>query len=170
MLLLDHFTGEGVSIRKGNDQDIDFICQAENSPENAPFVNQWKPQEHYNLMQQPTALYLILQSKEGQPGGFVILNHLNGRHKNIELKRIIITDKGKGYGRRFLKSVKHLVFNELQCHRLWLDVVESNLRAKLLYESEGFRVEGLMRECWYGLDGTYQSMYFMSILAQEYRA
>lgn len=169
MTLSENFMWEDLLIRKGADQDIDFICEAENNPENASFVTQWTAQQHRNLMQSPSALYLIAQTDKEKRVGYIILDNLEGKHKNIEIKRIIVTEKGKGYGRTLIKATKHLVFNNLNGHRLWLDVLEFNLRAKHLYESEGFKVEGTWRECWFSND-KYYSLIFLSILQQEYNA
>lgn len=119
-------------------------------------------------MHQSSALYLIAQTDEGKRVGYIILDNLEGKHKNIEIKRVIVTEKGKGYGRILLKAIKHLVFTKFKCHRLWLDVLDFNLRAKYLYESEGFKVEGVWRECWLA-EGKYHSLIFLSILEQEYK-
>jgi RimJ/RimL family protein N-acetyltransferase len=51
--------------------------------------------------------------------------------------------------------------------RLWLDVKESNERARHVYESEGFLVEGILRECLKGEYG-FESLVVMSILRDEY--
>ena len=91
----------------------------------------------------------------------------NPNHK-IELKRLIITDKGKGYGKETLRLIKSLTFGQLGAHRLWLDVRSNNPRAKHVYESEGFVVEGILRESVYS-DGQYLSLSVMSVLENEFK-
>jgi diamine N-acetyltransferase len=61
-----------------------------------------------------------------------------------------------------------MAFDTLTAHRLWLDVKEWNLRARTLYEREGFRYEGTLRECCKETTG-YSSLIVMSILESEYR-
>lgn len=168
MNFVEDFKWEALFIRKGIDQDVDYICDAENNSENSSFVTQWTIEQHLNLMQQPSSLYLIAQTNNGKRIGYVILDNIVGKHKNIEIKRIIITEKGKGFGRMLLQATKHLVFNKFQSHRLWLDVLDFNQRAKDLYESEGFKVEGEWRESWLA-DGKYHSLIFLSILEHEYK-
>jgi diamine N-acetyltransferase len=85
----------------------------------------------------------------------------------LELKRIVLAEKGQGYGRASIKLIKKLCFEKLGCHRLWLDVNDLNVRAKALYESEGFKLEGKLREC-VKKDGKYISLFIMSILKHEY--
>ena len=81
--------------------------------------------------------------------------------------RIVVTDKGKGYGRAAVSAIKHHAFDELSAHRLWLDVKEQNTRARAVYEKESFRYEGTLRECLKGSEG-FESLMVMSILEQEY--
>jgi RimJ/RimL family protein N-acetyltransferase len=64
--------------------------------------------------------------------------------------------------------MKQVVFEQFHAHRLWLDVRDFNTRARALYESEGFVVEGTLRECqkW---QGYYSSLVVLSILEEEWR-
>ena len=49
-------------------------------------------------------------------------------------------------GRAALRVAKKVAFDDLGAHRFWLDVKARNSRAKALYDSEGFVVEGELRE------------------------
>ena len=81
----------------------------------------------------------------------------------------MITQKGKGYGRAVLRWVKVYTFETLCFHRLWFDVIVSNERAKALYLSEGFRIEGRFRDGWKTNQG-YEDMLLLSMLKPEYDA
>jgi RimJ/RimL family protein N-acetyltransferase len=81
--------------------------------------------------------------------------------------RIVVTDKGKGYGRAAVDAIKRYTFDTLSAHRLWLDVKEHNTRARAVYEKEDFRYEGTLRECLKGPAG-FESLVVMSMLEQEY--
>jgi len=98
-----------------------------------------------------------------------LMSGLTSQNRCIELKRFVITDKGKGFGREALRLCKFVAFQVEKAHRLWLDVVEHNQRARNLYLSEGFVEEGILRECDF-YEGNFQSMVIMSILEDEYRA
>jgi diamine N-acetyltransferase len=104
----------------------------------------------------------------GEAVGYVILQGLDGIHRAIEFRRLVVTAKGCGYGRAAVRMIKTFAFEGLAAHRLWLDVKEFNHRARRLYESEGFTVEGMLRECYLGENG-FESAYVMSILEAEYR-
>lgn len=55
----------------------------------------------------------------------------------------------------------------VNANRLWLDVVESNERARSLYASVGFTEEGVLRESLRRDEG-FASLVLMSILASEF--
>lgn len=82
-----------------------------------------------------------------QSVGYLILDDISDPHNNIQIRRIVVTEKGQGYGRQSLRLAKKLVFETYGAYRLWLDVKPYNSRAKSLYESEGFVVEGTLRDC-----------------------
>ncbi len=60
-----------------------------------------------------------------------------GQNCSIEFMRIVVTDKGKGYGRATVSTVKRHAFDDLSAHRLWLDVKAHNTRARAVYEKAG---------------------------------
>lgn len=102
---------------------------------------------------------MILEKVEdGEAVGYVILANL---HKSVELRRIVVAEKGRGYGRAAVRQIKRLVFEELGAPRPWLDVKENNSRARHIYTSEGFTIEGTSREC-------LEPLVIMSILEREY--
>ncbi|MEP6825358.1 MAG: GNAT family protein, partial [Ramlibacter sp.] len=72
-----------------------------------------------------------------------------------------------GYGRAALRVAKKVAFDDLGAHRFWLDVKTHNTRAKALYDSEGFVVEGLLRES-VRTDTGFESLVVMSMLRTEF--
>lgn len=157
-------------IRRTHEGDLPYVMAAERDPENAPFIGQWEVAEHQATLADPDVRHLIFEARaDGRRLGFAIVRGLAKPNGSIELKRIAVTDKGQGFGRAAIRLIKRLTFESWHGHVLWLDVREYNDRAKHLYESEGFVVEGLLREraIW---DGRRVSSYVMSILAEEYHA
>jgi RimJ/RimL family protein N-acetyltransferase len=150
--------------------DLAFVLHAERHPDNCPFVNQWSLVQHAAACHaDDSAHYVIEQVTEGARVGYCILQGLTDSDQSVCLRRLVITEKGRGYGRQALRLIKHKVFAELYAHRLWLDVMEHNQRARYLYEAEGFVYEGILRECARSADG-FVSFVIMSILAREYNA
>ena len=63
--------------------------------------------------------------------------------------------------------LKQLAFRDLAAHRFWLDVKSHNTRAKALYDSEGFVVEGTLREA-VRTERGFESLIVMSMLQTEF--
>jgi RimJ/RimL family protein N-acetyltransferase len=116
------------------------------------------------------AAHMILERRmDSSPVGYVILLGLTDPDGSIDLKRLVVTEKGAGHGKMALRLAERLVFEEVGAHRLWFGVKEHNSRARRLYEDEGYVVEGVLREC-LRQDGEYESLVVMSKLESEYRA
>lgn len=157
-----------ISLRPTTITDLDKVIQMEREDENAGFIRQWSVDKHKSAISDDGMAHLIIESvSDKRILGYVILLGLDDPDGNIEFKRIVVEEKGKGYGRKAVRLVKKFAFEKLNCHRLWLEVMENNLRAYKLYESEGFIPEGVHRESLKQGD-KYISLKVMSILAQEY--
>ena len=157
-----------IVLRPTQSAELPFILTAEQHPENVPYIGQWSQAQHQTALTDADAAHLTALCNR-RPVGYVILTGLESPHQAINVRRIVVTEKGQGYGRQILRWVKALAFNRLDCHCLWLDVVASNQRAKSLYESEGFVIEGILRDRWKTADG-FEAMLMMSLLKTEFIA
>ena len=131
-----------VRLRPTAPADLDWVLEAEAHPENAPFVTQWTRGEHATALEHPEMRHLVIETvPDGRAVGYVILAGLAAPRHGIEVRRIVVTDKGRGYGRGTLRLIKTMALRDLGAPRLWLDVRSNNPKAKRLYEEEGFVVE-----------------------------
>ncbi|MCJ7733036.1 MAG: GNAT family N-acetyltransferase [Anaerolineales bacterium] len=74
----------------------------------------------------------------------------------------------QGFGTKAMcLALKH-GFENLNLHRLWLRVFETNQRAIRSYEKAGFILEGKFRQAQY-LDGIYVDVMIMSVLKSEWK-
>jgi RimJ/RimL family protein N-acetyltransferase len=157
-----------IRLRGTSERDLDFVLSAEQSAENRSFVTVWTREQHLGALTSEDLSHLIIESTADRSRvGYIILAGLADANQSIEFRRIVVTEKGKGYGKEALRLVKKLAFEELKAHRLWLDVKEHNVRARHLYESEGFVAEGVLREC-IKADVGFESLVVMSMLSGEY--
>ena len=148
--------------------DLDCVLSIEADTNNAQFLSPWLRDRHQQAIENPDeAHWLIVDAGSDKPLGFVLLAGLTNSHGSVELRRIVVADKGKGIGRAGLRIVTQRVFEEFGAHRLWLDVKEFNHRARRFYASEGFVEEGRLREALRGPDG-YETLIVMSMLESEY--
>ncbi|NML46340.1 GNAT family N-acetyltransferase [Ramlibacter sp. G-1-2-2] len=158
-----------VRLRPTMQSDIAFVLSLEQDPENLPFITPWERTQHEAAIRFPDFRHFIVEAGPGlEAAGFVILIGCRSPHQSLELKRMVVRSKGRGLGRASLRVVKKVAFDDLGAHRLWLDVKQRNTRAKALYDSEGFVVEGVLREA-VKLDDGFESMVVMSMLANEFR-
>jgi diamine N-acetyltransferase len=157
-----------IQMRPTRVDDLAFVLQAENHPANKPFVEQWSHDRHVAALADSDFAHRIVERRsDAQPIGYIILAGLKNTHQSLEFRRLVITDKGHGYGRAAVRLVKQLAFEQYRVHRLWLDVRTHNRRAQQLYQSEGFVIEGTLREC-VKLDDYFESLVIMSLLCSEY--
>jgi len=159
-----------IRLRPTRETDLTFVLSEEQDAANRPFVQSWSYDQHLEALECKDLDHSIIERVDDNSRvGYLILSGLTDGNQNIEFRRIVITEKNKGYGRVAVCLVKKRAFEELKAHRLWLDVKEHNSRARHLYQSEGFRTEGILRECVKADDG-FESLVVMSMLRDEYFA
>jgi diamine N-acetyltransferase len=148
--------------------DIPEICALERLPEFRTFVGSWPEDQHVQMLADPGTEYIVAEDQQGQIAAFAILQGLRSEHKSMELKRLVVGLPNHGTGRKLLTEVAEQAFRRFGAHRLFLDVFVTNERARHVYESFGFRKEGIMRDA-IVRDGGSNSLVLMSLLENEYR-
>lgn len=157
-----------VRLRRTTEDDLDFVLKTEHDGENSPYIFVWNREQHIQSFSNPNVAHLIIESIEGpEVVGYAILNGLESPNQSIELQRLAVAAKGKGYGKEAVELIKQWTFEELKPHRLWLDLKDYNKRAQHVYESVGFVMEGTLREC-LKVGDTFESLIIMSVLQSEY--
>ena len=84
---------------------------------------------------------------------------------------IHIGEKGywnQGFGTKAMLLILKHGFENLNLHRLWLRVFETNLRAVRSYEKAGFKQEGKFRQAQF-INGKYVDVMIMSVLKTEWQ-
>ena len=152
-------------LRPAGEDDLDFVVAAEADPDNAPFLAPSPREVHQGFLDDPRQRHLVAEV-DGRRVGFVLLR-MHPEDRAVELRRLAVTDKGRGHGRAALRLAMALAFEEHGAHRLWLDVKPDNERARALYRSAGFVEEGTLRDALYH-GGRFESLVVMSILRPEW--
>lgn len=159
---------ETIQIRKTSLRDVEVITAMEQEAGTTSFIMPYRQERHLQVIESKDEEHLSVFDKKGQRlAGFVILAGLENPHLSMELRRIVIQTKGLGLGRQCLQLIKKYCFIQLRFHRLWLDVFTDNQRALQLYTSEGFQLEGRLREAIKQGD-QYRSLFLLSVLSHEY--
>ena len=150
-------------LRTTTPDDLDWVVASEQLPAVAPFVEMWPRTRHAAALSDPVVSHLTLVA-DGLRVGFALLAGLAGPRHVVELRRLVVTDPGRGIGRSALREIKRLAFGALGAHRLWLDVKPSNARARVPYLSEGFTEDGTLRDALAEPDGP-EALVVMAIRA-----
>jgi diamine N-acetyltransferase len=158
-----------MGIRAALPEDVSQIVAIEQIPEYRSYIGAWTGEEHLRAMENPDNEYFVAQDETGAVEGFAILQGAQNEHHNLHLKRIAVRTANRGVGRTLLEHVMWRAFVHHRAHRLWLDVFDTNARARRVYEAYGFREEGAMREAILR-DGEYHTLVLMSLLDLEYTA
>lgn len=147
---------------------MDLVGFLEADPEVGRFIDPWTEERHRRCIEATDEAHLLVVDGE-RVLGFVLLAGLNNEHRSVELRRIVIGDRGKGTGRAALRLVLQEAFSALGAHRVWLDVKPDNARARRAYAAMGFIEEGVLRDALRTERG-YESLILMSILAPDWAA
>jgi RimJ/RimL family protein N-acetyltransferase len=107
---------------------------------------------------------------EEQPVGLIRLDSIDYYNKSLAIGLDISKDfRGQGFAKPIYLQCFKEWFVENNFHRMWLMVADYNARAKHIYESLGFKNEGIQREALFK-DGQFYNYLIMSILQKEYIA
>ncbi len=159
-----------VRLRPTMQSDLEFVLSLENDPENLPFITPWERTQHEAAIRFPDFRHFIVEGGEDLASvGFLILIGCKSQNLSLELKRMVVQAKGGGYGRAAIRVAKKVAFDDLGAHRFWLDVKTHNTRAKALYDSEGFVVEGTLREA-VKTAGGFEALVVRAMLQGEFAA
>jgi len=181
------FIHEGLIIRPVEEKDLEAIRMMRNEPSTwtqLTNISHVSPTDQsgwlLSLMCDQTRAYFVVHDEacdtdrvahwEGDFIGFIRMDDIDRVNRSARVGADVHPGKrGRGYGTRIYKAILKYGFDYLNLHRLWLMVLDTNERAKLLYVNSGFRAEGRQREAIFR-DGRYVDYIMMSILEDEYRA
>ena len=148
--------------------NISKIIQIEE--DNSEFIGQYNFERHQSVIESDDEMHLsIFDKSDNSLIGHIILAGLTNTNKSIEFRRIVVSKKGKGFGKDSIELIKKYCFEDLNAHRIWLDVFEANYNAIKLYKSQGFRIDGILRDS-VKRDGKFYSLLLMSILISEVKS
>jgi len=157
-----------IGLRETIEADLDFVIRAEREEEAARLVGQWSRQRHREALGRDDEEHLLIVVDE-QPAGFALLQGVGGENRSIEIRRIVVNERGRGLGRRALELIVDRAFTRHRAHRVWLDTFTWNERAEHAYAAAGFVKEGVLREALLK-NGRFESLVVMSVLRGEWEA
>ncbi|MFB3786174.1 MAG: UDP-4-amino-4,6-dideoxy-N-acetyl-beta-L-altrosamine N-acetyltransferase [bacterium] len=168
--------GKNITLRALEDRDVEILRGWRNHPElrqlhfsTLPLSQAGQRRWYEQYSDQASTLVFIIENEAGHPIGYTLLKNLD--HKNRQAEIGLHLDpafQGQGYGTNAFRALIRFGFEELNLHRLALQVFDFNERAIRMYEKLGFRVEGRLREAFF-TQGKYCDILLMSLLEGEWR-
>ncbi len=124
--------------------------------------------ENY-LRNRNNTIRCAITTEEDKAIGLITLADINNISRSAELHIMIGKEEncGKGIGSFAIKEMLNHAFLDLNLHRVELQVLEYNDRAKKAYQKIGFKYEGTRREACFK-KGKYINLEIMSILKDEF--
>jgi RimJ/RimL family protein N-acetyltransferase len=118
----------------------------------------------------PEDIMFGIVDKKGALVGVCGLTHINWKNRNAEAS-IYIGDKGwqgKGLGKESLELLLEFGFSNVGFRRIWAEIFGFNEASIKLFESTGFKREGILRDTLWR-DGKWWSSVIYSILQDEFK-
>jgi RimJ/RimL family protein N-acetyltransferase len=114
--------------------------------------------------------FAVTASGDDEFRGEIVLNDIDPAVRCANLRLAMRPAyRGRGYGTEGIQLVLGMAFDGLGLHRVELDVLSINARAKSLYENIGFVVEGRRRDAYRDGDGFCDAI-MMAMLEDEFQA
>lgn len=124
-------------LRTANIDNYDFISTAERDEDSTKWVGNWSLGLRIEKFGDNNFLQTIVETDEGHIVGFIDFRDML-HDTQVELKRIVITEKSKGYGKEAMYLSQKFAFEVLGRNRLYLGTKTENVRAQHVYHSTGF--------------------------------
>jgi RimJ/RimL family protein N-acetyltransferase len=114
-------------------------------------------------------IFGIRLREDGRLVGSCQLHSIHPVHRSAELQIRIGADdaRGRGVGTEAVRLLLAVGFDDLELHRIFLHVFETNEAARRLYERVGFSTEGVLRDG-ARIEGEWVNVVLMALLRSEY--
>lgn len=156
-----------VTIRRAVAADIPFIMQTERLDGYEALVGSWTEERHQREIAAEST-YLVGEAGGG-PIGFAILRGWGAPERVILVKRLAVSDPGKGLGSAFLRAIVDEAFRTTQVYRVWIGHFPENVRAHRAYRNVGFVPEGISRGSAY-FGGVSRDEQILAIVRPDWEA
>ena len=130
--------GDKLIIRGACIDDADFMRSVELDEDNSPWIADWPLGWRIAKLGDKDFLQTIIERENGTPIGIIIFRDMLHVKEQLQLKRIAVIDKRKGYGKEALHLAQKLAFEVLGTKYLYLSTKKTNLRAQSIYKATGF--------------------------------
>jgi len=125
-----------IELRPTRADELGLLVQLENAPGAREFITPNTLDVHRANLARDEFVYLSILERQAVVG--LIILHLDAEPRSVEFRRIVVRDKNRGVGQQAIRAMEAWC-RGLGRSRVWLDVFETNPRARHLYEKLGYR-------------------------------
>lgn len=123
-----------------NENHITELIKMEEAADTSEFIIPYNEERHLSEIKNLSNKYVGIYEK-GQLLGFIILG-IEEEGKRIEFRRIVIKQKGLGFGQEAIMQLEEYCRAVWNTKSIWLDVFEFNHRGIHIYEKLGYKKTG----------------------------
>jgi RimJ/RimL family protein N-acetyltransferase len=117
--------------------ELPSIHRMEQESDTAKYIIPYSLKQHKSEYAQENVFYKSIFRSPRKMIGFAILASRDNA-TSLEFRRLVICEKGKGFGTRAVALMDTVAREEFKCSRIWLDVFEFNSRGQHIYRKQGY--------------------------------
>jgi diamine N-acetyltransferase len=152
-----------LTLRATTSGDLVHVAAWEDQADTSVWLGETGRAWHEAVLADPDQEHLIAEDAGG-PAGFAVLAGVRTGDGAIEVRRMVVSPafRGTGRGRALLRAALARARCEHRAAQVWLDVKPHNVRARRLYESEGFVLTRTIASALTGPDGATTDLLVMT--------
>jgi hypothetical protein len=108
--------GKAIELRRAGADDIPFIMRTERLEGYSDMVGCWDESRHRAALADPHSAYFIAGTSD-RLVGFALLTGLDAADRVTLIKRVAVTEPGKGYGKALVRAVADAAFSQTEVWR-----------------------------------------------------
>jgi diamine N-acetyltransferase len=105
----------------------------------------------------------MIDNMNNKPIGIITVTNIKWEYRNCEIGVVIFdkSERNKGVGKDAVNTALNFIFNEMNMHLVYVNVIEENEVALRLFKSLGFEEEGVLRDRYFK-GGKYRNVVVIS--------
>lgn len=161
------------AFRQINDDEIELIREWRNAPsvrDNMYHRHEISKAEHsawWKRVRRDVSKYYFFYVEKNQPLGVVSFSDVDLINKNCSWAFYACPDAPKGVGTKMEFNALDHAFFKLKLHKVYCEVLSSNLPVVKKHQKFGFHIEGTFREH-HAFEGKFIDIYRLGILTTEW--
>ena len=117
--------------------ELEAFLQMDRDADTRAHIIPYDLEQHRGSFDRDDIIYLSIRAHDRCVGYFILVLEEDAR--SVEFRRIVIAEKGAGYGQAAIAEMEAYCGARLGRERIWLDVYDTNSRGRHIYEKLGYR-------------------------------